>query len=441
MKITIVGSGYVGLVSGACFAQMGNCVTCFDVDTHKITALNQASIPIYEPGLKEIVQENLNKNLFFTTNPQDAYKDALVIFIAVGTPMGEDGSADLSYVLAVAKQIGAYIDSYCVIVDKSTVPIGTATLVKETISSELKKRKIHIDFDVISNPEFLKEGKAIADFMSPDRIVIGSDSSKATQIMQELYTPFTLKKERFITMDIKSAEMTKYAANAMLATKISFINEMSQICEKVGADINAVRIGIGSDPRIGYDFIYPGIGYGGSCFPKDIQALEKIAKDVKLQPKILQAVQAVNQEQKIHFVHKITQYFGEKLEGKTFAIWGLSFKPETDDMRESPSLFILRSLHQMGAKLQAYDPKAMENAKFYLKDLKNLSYFQDKYLALQDCDALCVLTEWQEFRSPDFTRIASNLKAKIIFDGRNIYTNCDFEKFDLTYRCIGKIDV
>lgn len=438
MKITIIGSGYVGLVSGACFAQMGNQVTCFDIDQSRITSLSKAQIPIYEIGLKELIEENLNKTLFFTADPTQAYFQAEIIFIAVGTPMGEDGHADLSYVLEAAREIGRRITSYCTIVNKSTVPVGTIDLIEQTIQSQLNERGIEIDFDVVSNPEFLKEGVAIKDFMSPDRIIIGSNSPRATKIMQELYASFMLKKERFIVMDTRSAEMTKYAANAMLATKISFINEISQICEALDADINAVRMGIGSDPRIGYDFIYPGIGYGGSCFPKDIRALQKTAESFGLNPQILKAVEATNKIQKYHLVTKITKIFGEKLQGKKFAIWGLSFKPQTDDMREAPSLTIIQSLLNLGASVQAYDPKAMKNARFYLGDLENLSYFEDKYLALKECDALLVLTEWKEFRSPDFSLIAQNLKEKIIFDGRNIYTHCSLSNFGLKYVCIGK---
>lgn len=441
MKLTIVGSGYVGLVSGACFAQMGNEVTCFDIDQNKIAMLSKAQIPIYEQGLEELVKNNLDKTLFFTSDLHRAYHNAQVIFIAVGTPMGEDGSADLSYVLEATKEIGKHICSYCVIVDKSTVPIGTATLVRQSIQEELERRGLRIDFDVVSNPEFLKEGVAIKDFMSPDRIIIGSDSPKATKILQELYFPFTLKKDRIITMDIPSAEMTKYAANAMLATKISFINEMSRICEAVGADINAVRTGIGSDPRIGYEFIYPGIGYGGSCFPKDVRALQKIAQNFGVQTPMLQATDAINQSQKLLLAEKVLQVFGEDLHHKTFAIWGLSFKPETDDMREAPSLSIIQALTQKGARFQVYDPKAMENAKFYLKNFENLTYCDEKYQTLKDCDALLVLTEWKEFRSPDFSLIGSLLKHKIIFDGRNIYTHHPLEQLGIQYICIGKAHV
>lgn len=438
MKITIVGSGYVGLVSGACFAQMGNEVTCFDVDERKISMLQKGEIPIYEKGLKEIIEETTGKGcLHFTTSTQEAYKDALLIFIAVGTPMGEDGSADLSYVLSAAKEIGKNISSYTIIVDKSTVPIGTAELVKATIQEELQKRGVEIDFDVISNPEFLKEGVAIKDFMSPDRVVIGSDSPKAIKILQELYSPFTLKKERLLIMDIKSAEMTKYAANAMLATKISFINEMARICEAVGADINAVRQGIGSDPRIGYDFIYPGCGYGGSCFPKDVKALQKIASSFGVSTPMLEATESINTSQKLILVKKIKKIFGEDLSRRTFAMWGLSFKPETDDMREAPSLEIIKALTSMGAKIQAYDPKASENTKFYIGENPLLEYCDDKYTALQNCDALIVCTEWKEFRSPDFKQISQNLSEKIIFDGRNIYHNLDLLNFGLKHIMIG----
>ena len=439
MKITIVGSGYVGLVSGVCFAQMGNEVICFDVDERKISMLQNGEIPIYEKGLKEIVDETSQKgNLTFTTSPQEAYSNALLIFIAVGTPMGEDGSADLSYVLSAAKEIGKHLTSYAIIVDKSTVPIGTANLVRETIAEELHKRGVSIEFDVVSNPEFLKEGVAIKDFMSPDRVVIGSDSPKAIKILQELYSPFTLKKERLLVMDIKSAEMTKYAANAMLATKISFINEMARICEAVGADINSVRQGIGSDPRIGYDFIYPGCGYGGSCFPKDVKALSKIANSYGVKTPMLEATESINASQKLILVEKIKKIFGENLSGKTFGMWGLSFKPETDDMREAPSIVMIQALTQMGAKIQAYDPKASENARFYIGENPLLEYCKDKYLALRDCDALIICTEWKEFRSPDFRKIASLLKKKIIFDGRNIYHHLNLSSFGLKHIMIGK---
>ena len=441
MQVTIIGSGYVGLVAGACFAQMGNEVICLDVDSKKIESLKQGKIPIYEPGLEEMVRENARlKTLRFSTDKKEAISNAEVIFIAVGTPMGEDGSADLSFVKAVAQDIGSHIErEYVVVVDKSTVPVGTAREVRRIIESALAKRQdSHIAFDVVSNPEFLKEGVAIKDFMSPDRVVIGTDSTRALEVMKALYAPFLLKSDRFIAMGIESAEMTKYAANAMLATKISFINEMSQICERVGANINDVRQGIGSDSRIGYSFIYPGCGYGGSCFPKDVRALEKSAKDVGYTAKILQAVQEVNEKQKMLLVEKIVRHFGENLQGLSFCVWGLSFKPETDDMREASSLVLIDELTKRGAKIQAYDPKAYEQARFYLKDkLSSITFMESKYSALQGCVALVLLTEWREFRSPDFGEIAKLLKEPIIFDGRNIYQHCALESKGFAYYQIG----
>ena len=554
MRVTIIGSGYVGLVAGACFAQMGNEVICLDVDSKKIESLKQGKIPIYEPGLEEMVRENARlKTLRFTTDKKEAISNAEVIFIAVGTPMGEDGSADLSFVRAVAQDIGSHIErEYVVVVDKSTVPVGTAREVRRIIESALIKRGRHsvlsdksrivsaeaaalttskllasasqshdfssqslecqdsgkvdskglesnttaesakldsskhanttnalaevslgnfvgcealsarsylsgsaeareansrksvkdatqkITFDVVSNPEFLKEGVAIKDFMSPDRVVIGTDSTRALEVMKVLYAPFLLKSDRLIAMGIESAEMTKYAANAMLATKISFINEMSQICERVGANINDVRQGIGSDSRIGYSFIYPGCGYGGSCFPKDVRALEKSAKDVGYTAKILNAVQEVNEKQKMLLVEKIVRHFGENLQGLSFCVWGLSFKPETDDMREASSLVLIDELTKRGATIQAYDPKAYEQARFYLKDkLSSITFMESKYSALQGCAALVLLTEWREFRSPDFDEIAKLLKEPIIFDGRNIYQHCGLESKGFKYYQIG----
>ncbi len=599
MQVTIIGSGYVGLVAGACFAQMGNEVICLDVDSKKIESLKQGRIPIYEPGLEEMVRENARlKTLRFSTDKKEAISNAEVIFIAVGTPMGEDGSADLSFVKAVAQDIGSHIErEYVVVVDKSTVPVGTAREVRKIIESALIKRGRHsvlsdksrivsaeaaalttskllasasqshdllkkpaatspctaslvfssqslecqdssnadfkniesqadstttavakhdfatdkinssdsqsetptlevlsgwgiakgegatspnsslsplaqkkeaeqnsflrkennennddflesnihhstktqdITFDVVSNPEFLKEGVAIKDFMSPDRVVIGTDSTRALEVMKALYAPFLLKSDRLIAMGIESAEMTKYAANAMLATKISFINEMSQICERVGANINDVRQGIGSDSRIGYSFIYPGCGYGGSCFPKDVRALEKSAKDVGYTAKILQAVQEVNEKQKMLLVEKIVRHFGENLQGLSFCVWGLSFKPETDDMREASSLVLIDELTKRGARIQAYDPKAYEQARFYLKDrLDSITFMESKYSALQGCVALVLLTEWREFRSPDFGEIAKLLKEPIIFDGRNIYQHCGLESKGFKYYQIG----
>jgi len=438
MKIAVVGTGYVGLVTGTCFSEMGNSVTCVDIDEKKIEDLKNGIIPIYEPGLEAMVLKNHKAGtLNFTTDIKEALKDAKVVFIAVGTPMSEDGSADLQYVLAVAKDIGKYMDHYMVVVDKSTVPVGTADKVKETIRKELEKRGEDIEFDVVSNPEFLKEGAAIADFMKPDRVVIGSDSQKAMDIMKELYRPFTLNHERFIGMDIRSAELTKYAANAMLATKISFMNEMSQIARRVGADINMVRHGIGSDSRIGYSFIYPGCGYGGSCFPKDVNALVKIAQDVGYEPKIIPAVEEVNKTQKLLLVDMITERFSNNLKDKTFAVWGLSFKPGTDDMREAPSIVIIKELVKRGAKIKAYDPEAMKDAKeFWLKDV-DIEYVDSKYDALSEANALILVTEWKEFRSPDFDEMLKRLKQPIIFDGRNQYNKDRVKKLGFEYYQIG----
>ncbi len=439
MKISVIGTGYVGLVSGVCFAQMGNSVTCIDIDKKKIEDLKQGIIPIYEPGLEDMTLENYkNKTLDFTTDSKKAIANSSIAFIAVGTPMGEDGSADLKYVLAVAKTIGESIKDYIVVVDKSTVPVGTADKVKDTIQAELDIRGVDIDFDVVSNPEFLKEGAAIHDFMHPDRVVIGADNQKAMDIMHDLYAPFMKHHDRFIGMDIKSAEMTKYAANAMLATKISFMNEMSQICERVGANINHVRNGIGSDSRIGYSFIYPGCGYGGSCFPKDVQALAKTSKDFGYTSRILEAVEAVNYDQKYVMSNKVITRFGENLEGKTFAVWGLSFKPETDDMREASSITIINELTSKGAKVVAYDPKARHEAEtHYLKGNNNVSYVDSKYEALKDAEALILITEWQEFRSPDFDEMKKLLKNAIFFDGRNQFNKEKMSDYGFEYFQIG----
>jgi UDPglucose 6-dehydrogenase len=440
MNITIIGSGYVGLVSGSCFAEMGNHVTCVDIDPIKIEKLNNGIIPIYEPGLEGMVLKNVkNKTLFFTTNLNEPLENCDVAFIAVGTPMGEDGSADLKYVLSVAKSIGKSMQKRLIVVDKSTVPIGTADKVKFTIQKELDSRGSNLEFDVVSNPEFLKEGAAIADFMKPDRVVIGANSEVAFKIMKQLYSPFFKTHDRIITMDIRSAEMTKYAANAMLATKISFMNEIANICEKVGADANQVRIGIGSDKRIGYNFIYPGAGYGGSCFPKDIKALTKIAKENDYNAKLITAVEEVNDAQKLVIAQKIVKRFGENLNGFVFGIWGLAFKPDTDDMREAPAIYIIKELVKRGAHIKAYDPKAIPEAKDqYLKDVKNISYVDSKYDALKESDALVLLTEWKEFRSPDFSRIKLLLKNPIIFDGRNQYNTNDLKEIGIKYYQIGK---
>ncbi|MEA1892919.1 MAG: UDP-glucose/GDP-mannose dehydrogenase family protein [Campylobacterota bacterium] len=439
MKISVIGTGYVGLVSGVCFANMGNSVTCVDIDEKKIQDLKEGIIPIYEPGLEEMMQENhKNKTLSFTTDVSKAVKNSSISFIAVGTPMGEDGSADLKYVLAVAKSIGESMQDYMVVVDKSTVPVGTADKVQATIQSELDKRGAKISFDVVSNPEFLKEGAAIQDFLHPDRVVIGADSSKAMDIMHELYAPFMKTRDRFIGIDIRSAEMTKYAANAMLATKISFMNEMSQICERVGADINKVRNGIGSDSRIGYSFIYPGCGYGGSCFPKDVQALAKTAKDFGYNPRILDAVEAVNYDQKHVISDKVISRFSENLDAKVFAIWGLSFKPETDDMREASSITIINELTSRGAKVVAYDPKARHEAEsYYLKGNDRVSYVDSKYEALKGADALILVTEWQEFRAPDFEEMKKLLKQPLFFDGRNQFKKDKMSEYGFEYFQIG----
>lgn len=440
MNITVIGSGYVGLVSGTCFAEMGNKVICIDIDKKKINKLKKGIIPIYEPGLEKMVSSNISKqNLFFSTKINDALLNSEIAFIAVGTPMGDDGSADLKYVLSAAKSIGQNMQNRLIIVDKSTVPVGTADLVKSTIEKELKSRNVDLKFDVVSNPEFLKEGAAIDDFMNPDRIVIGTDNSDVEKKMKELYNPFCMSRDRFIVMDIRSAEMTKYASNAMLATKISFMNEIANICEMVGADANQVRIGIGSDRRIGYSFIYPGAGYGGSCFPKDVKALKKIAKKNGYQAKLISAVEEVNNSQKLVLVSKILNRFGEKLDGFTFGVWGLAFKPGTDDMREAPSINVIKDLVNRGAKIRAYDPKAANEAQeYYLKDVSNIKYVKSKYDALKNADALILLTEWKEFRSPNFRDMKLFLKSPIIFDGRNQYNAFNIEKIGFEYYQIGK---
>jgi len=440
MNITIIGSGYVGLVSGACFAEMGNIVTCVDIDSVKIKKLNQGIIPIFEPGLEMMVLKNVkNKNLFFTTKLNVALQNSEIAFIAVGTPMGDDGSADLQYVLSVALNIGQFMQKRLIVVDKSTVPVGTADKVKATIQKELDVRNSDLHFDVVSNPEFLKEGAAIDDFMNPDRVVVGADSEFSLKKMKELYNPFLSDQDRFIAMDIRSAEMTKYAANAMLATKISFMNEIANICEKVGADANQVRIGIGSDQRIGYSFINPGAGYGGSCFPKDVKALTKIAKENSYTAQLITAVEDVNDAQKLVIAQKIITRFGEDLSGFTFGIWGLAFKPGTDDMREAPSIYVIKELVRRGAKIKAYDPKAIYEAKeHYLKGVQNINYLSSKYDVLKDSDALVLLTEWKEFHSPDFTKIKKYLKTHVIFDGRNQYITYNLEKRGIEYFRIGK---
>ena len=422
MNISIVGTGYVGLVTGACFADVGNQVLCVDKDQSKIDTLLAGEIPIFEPGLERLVKANVDQQrLHFTTDIKQAVTHADVLFIAVGTPPDEDGSADLSHVLAVASSIGQCLESPRVVVTKSTVPVGTAAKVRQAIQTELDSRGVEIEFSVASNPEFLKEGAAIQDFMKPDRVVVGADDERAVSLMRNLYAPFNRNHERLIVMDIASAELTKYAANAMLATKISFMNELSNIAERLDADIELVRQGIGSDPRIGYHFIYPGCGYGGSCFPKDVQALHRTAGHNDYDAKILAAVEAVNIEQKSVLLHKVVKRFGEDLSGLTFAVWGLSFKPNTDDMREAPSVVIINGLIDRGAKVVAHDPIAIDEAQHLFADDASITLVDDPYLATQDADALLIVTEWKVFRSPDFDRLKQQLKQPVIFDGRNIY--------------------
>lgn len=436
MKIVIVGSGYVGLVTGACFSEVGIDVTCVDIDHNKIDNLNKGIIPIYEPGLDEMITRNMKKGrLSFTTNIAEALKDAEVLFISVGTPPDEDGSADLKYVLAVARDCGKHINDYLLVVTKSTVPVGTSQKVKQALQEELDKRNVKIAFDVASNPEFLKEGAAIDDFLKPDRIVVGLESERAEDLMKSLYKPFTLNGHPVIFMDIISAEMTKYAANSMLAAKISFINDIANLCEIVGADINKVRKGIGSDSRIGHKFIYPGIGYGGSCFPKDVQALIKTASEHNYELRVLKAVEAVNNDQKLVLFNKIMKYFKGDVKGKTVALWGLSFKPQTDDMREAPSLYIVKNLLEAGAIVKAYDPIAINEAKHHFGD--TISYYEDQYETLIDADCLAILTEWPEFKFPNLKIVQKLLSTPAIFDGRNIYDREEMKESGFDYFCIG----
>ncbi len=437
MKITVVGSGYVGLVTGTCFAETGIGVCCVDIDQKKIENLKKGIIPIYEPGLDDMVKRNVEKQrLSFTTNLKDCLQNCEAVFISVGTPPDEDGSADLQYVLAVASEVGKHMTDYLVLVTKSTVPIGTAKRVKAAVQDELTRRCSDLTFDVASNPEFLKEGSAIDDFMKPDRIVIGTESERAEKIMRRLYKPFLLNNHPIYFMDIPSAEMTKYAANSMLATKISFMNDIANLCEIVGADVNAVRRGIGSDSRIGSKFIYPGAGYGGSCFPKDVKALVKTADDNHHELKILKAVEDVNDRQKRVIFNKIHTHFKSNLKNKKIGIWGLSFKPNTDDMREAPALTIIELLLKYEAKVVVYDPVAMHEAKRILGN--RVEYAQTAFEAAEGADALVVITEWQEFRVPDFTLLATKLKNKLIFDGRNIYETTDMKELGYTYYSIGR---
>jgi UDPglucose 6-dehydrogenase len=437
MKITVVGTGYVGLVSGACFAEVGIQVVCVDVNEAKIEGLRNGILPIYEPGLEEIVKRNYGSGrLSFSTNLYESIQGAEVVFIAVGTPPGEDGSADLKYVLGVAKEIGENMSDYLVVVTKSTVPVTTAEKVHATIQSALKTRGAAIPFSVASNPEFLKEGAAVEDFLKPDRIVIGVEDERAELIMRRLYKPFQLNGDRMIFMDIPSAEMTKYAANAMLATKISFMNDIANLCERVGANASMVRKGIGSDPRIGSKFIYPGVGYGGSCFPKDVKAIINTAKQFGYELKVLQAVEEVNENQKQVIVEKVISQFGKDLKGLTFAIWGLSFKPNTDDLREAPALVIIEQLLKLGAKVRGYDPVAMKEAEhLYLGN--SITYAADAYGACVDADALLLITEWSEFRMPSWDVLSKLMKQKIVFDGRNLYDRKYLEELGFVYHGIG----
>ena len=432
MRICVIGTGYVGLVVGTCLAEMGNKVICVDNNQEKLEQLEKGIIPIYEPGLEELIKTNVAENrLSFTNDLKTAVQKSLVCFIAVGTPQGEDGSADLQYVCQVAESIGESLNDYKVIVDKSTVPVGTADKVTEIIKS-----KTSIPFDVVSNPEFLKQGAAVEDFLKPDRVVVGSNSQKATEIMQELYAPFLRTGNPVIIMDIKSAEMTKYASNSFLAVKISYANEIANICEKVGADAEMVRIGMCSDKRIGSQFLFPGLGYGGSCFPKDVKALLKTAKDNNCDTQMLEAADNINKLQRTLFVEKILHHFNNDVKDKTFAVWGLAFKPKTDDMREAPSITIINLLLKLGAKIQAYDPKAMQSAKFYFDD--KITYSKNSYDALDNADALLLLTEWNEFRRPDFDRIKISLNEPLIFDGRNQYDKKRMTERGFKYYSIGK---
>lgn len=439
MKITVIGSGYVGLVSGTCLAEVGNDVLCLDVDAEKIRILQEGGIPIFEPGLLDMVKRNVAAGrLHFTTDVEKAVAHGTIQFIAVGTPPDEDGSADLQYVVAAARNIGKYMNDYKVIVDKSTVPVGTADKVKEAVAEELKKRNIQTAFSVVSNPEFLKEGAAVEDFMRPDRVVVGAEDEQAISLMRSLYAPFQRNHERIIFMDIRSAELTKYAANAMLATRISFMNELANLAESLGADIESVRQGIGSDPRIGYHFLYPGCGYGGSCFPKDVKALIKTGKNNGHDLKVLNAVEEANDAQKHVVAVKIKQHFGNNLSGKHFALWGLAFKPNTDDMREAPSRELIHDLLSAGATVTAYDPVAMHETERIFKDEKRLTLADTPMAALENADALAVVTEWKEFRSPDFADIRQRLKSPVIFDGRNIYDPKMVKAAGLIHHAIGR---
>jgi len=439
MKITVIGTGYVGLVSGACLAEVGNEVLCLDLDASKIRILKEGGIPIHEHGLLEMVQRNVaTGRLHFTTSIEESVKFGQVQFIAVGTPPDEDGSADLQYVTAAARNIGKHMTEYKVIVDKSTVPVGTADKVKAALSEELKARGVDIPYAVTSNPEFLKEGAAVEDFMRPDRIVVGADDERAVKLMREIYAPFIRNHDRLVVMDIRSAELTKYAANCMLATRISFMNELANLADKLGADIEQVRLGIGSDPRIGYHFLYPGCGYGGSCFPKDVQALIRTANSMGQPLKVLNAVEEANDAQKYVLLEKIKQRFGSDLKGMHFTLWGLAFKPNTDDMREASSRVVIKGLWEMGASITAYDPVAMDEAKRIFGNDARLTYADSPQKALHDADALIIVTEWKEFRALDLEQIKLNLKTPIIFDGRNLYEPAKVAAIGMEYFAIGR---
>lgn len=437
MKIAMIGTGYVGLVTGTCFAESGNDVVCVDTNEKKINDLLEGNIPIYEPGLDVLVKRNFNnERLSFTTNLETAVDKSLLLFIAVGTPPGEDGSADLTHVLAVARSIGQCMKEYKIVVDKSTVPVGTAKLVKKTIQEELDKRGVKVEFDVVSNPEFLKEGNAIDDFMKPDRVVVGCDNVRTGEIMKELYSPFVRTGKPILVMDVASAEMTKYAANAMLATKISFMNDIANLCERLGVDVAQVRQGIGSDSRIGYSFIFPGPGYGGSCFPKDVQAIVKTGEQHGYKLEILSAVESVNNRQKKVLFDKLKRYYGDELKNKTIAVWGLAFKPNTDDMREAPSIVLVKNLITEGCKVKTYDPEASKEAYKIFGD--NIEYCKKQYDALEGADALVIVTEWNEFRRPDFDKIKSLLKKPVIMDGRNLFDPKKMAEMGFEYEGIGR---
>jgi UDPglucose 6-dehydrogenase len=439
MKVTIYGSGYVGLVTGACLAQVGNHVLCVDIDEAKTEGLRRGRIPIYEPGLEELVLENMAAGrLSFSSDPAEGAHHGLFQFIAVGTPPDEDGSADLQHVLAVARSIGQHMDAEKIVVDKSTVPVGTADRVRAAVAAVLEERGEQLDFDVVSNPEFLKEGDAINDFMRPARIVVGADKERSAELLRALYAPFNRNHDRLIHMDVRSAELTKYAANAMLATKISFMNELAGLAERLDADIEQVRIGIGSDPRIGYHFIYPGCGYGGSCFPKDVKALERTAREVGFQAEVLQSVENVNDRQKHVLFDKISGHYGGTLSGKTFALWGLAFKPGTDDMREAPSRTLVEALWSAGARVRAFDPEAMSEARRIYGQRPDLALCDSMEAALEGADALVVVTEWNQFRSPDFDHIRAALTNPVVFDGRNLYDPAWLEQMGIAYYAIGR---